>query len=68
MWNWKVSHKYLLLDIAQVVQILNPNSVVQAFVEKDTGAVGVNALEYLIKRWLIPKHLVGQEKIEKEPV
>ncbi len=26
----------------------------------------MNALEYLIKKWLIPKHLVGQEKIEEE--
>ncbi len=38
----------------------------KAFVKHNTGEVGMNALEYLIKKWLIPKHLVGQEKIEEE--
>ncbi len=53
--------------IAQVAHFLTFHPFVQAFVKNIAGAVvGANALEYLIKKWLIPKYLIGQEKIEKE--
>ncbi len=55
-----------LLHVVQAAHILTPHPVVQAFVKKSTGAVGMNASDYLIKNWLIPKHFVGQEKVEKE--
>lgn len=60
------SSRYLFLVLAQVVHFLSPYPVVQVFVKKRTGTVDMNASEYLIKKWLIPRHFVGQMKVEKE--
>ncbi len=66
MLNWNKRHKYLLHVIAQVAHILSPNPVVQEFVKNCEVAAGKNAAEHLIKKWIVPTNLVGNERDEKE--
>ncbi len=63
---WQRSRENLLHVIACVAHILSPNPVVQAYTKENMVSADLNAAEFLIGKWLLPKNIVGNERDRME--